>query len=793
MKVHLFLISAVCFFMLLSRITLANDLDSHFNCQNLTLYDFTTNFTDWDPNNLYQFGQSNNSIDGDGKSVFAKLEILNTNNQYIRSGIFTEFNSQVQDWSQYSSLQFGLKFQNVSQDMTADNRAPARANEDRQIFVELVESSGERFAYRIDYLDNNWNIHSIKFDDFWKRGGTNPGDGILDISSIQKLSYHVHSQITESFTEIYRVDAISLICNQVMSGTPLLSDIAQVFNIPAGAPKYSDVCVTSRGWRTENHPKYPIKTEYAVENFHPTRMDWTLVRDTTYIDSVIVKYGLTFSGVLNSKLSDFVDVYVNNNGRCENRDGKLIEWPWLDTDTNYDQFIGSANEPAYKQIYLDHAKLIYGSEAVNHLVSIQMDEPGFSIRLTEPRYDGCFGPGDLAKAVELGYPNILTDNDQNLAFQKEALGLFYAEMHDSIRTQSTIQNLGFSYNNIGHDFTDYRSSESFDFAMGELHLDSTYVKSLYSISQEAKSKGKIQVFSPTRILKDGPRDYDTNSDLYMYQTSIPQRDTIRKAIATAYASGSIHFVPWDTWFYGQTRHFGEPEEYADLFAMIRAVPQYFDYYEDAAYDISNLEDPRYSVKPISGNDPEISLLSRAIPGDSLAPIVVHVVNWGNNTSLDIDIINSYISPNQSFTASLVTPVPYVESEHVMAHQSSEVLRAGGLRSNLQSQAYQHLINTQSLDVAVLDQHRSRLSLSGIGVWSLLILSPLDCPLQIVEMANDVINSDVNAHQQIITNGIVPTGNSVRYTAGQNIQLVEDFEVITPSQFEALIVDCVTEN
>lgn len=688
--------------------------------QSQMVYNFENDIQPWVKKNTYSLGHSNTSFES-GRSVFAKVS-FDQNNQETRAGASTNFNNATQQWAAYQGIQFDFIFVNLATDNTTVGKPAGRPSGNRNIYIELKDQSGKVIKYFFSDESNNWEKRTSLWSDF-------TGDSNFDFSKVASMGFYTDRN-NQQYTEVFRFDDIELVCDSEGNNQPqvkLLSDVAKTFAIPKGAPNYSDVCLTSRGRRTLDHPKYKLRTEDAIEQFHPTRLDWTVVTDQKYVDEVIVPYGMKFSGVLNSKLPDNVGEYtVNANGRCLRSNGTKIEWPWLDTPSNYDQFVGSVNHPDYRQIYLDHASVFYNGAGVNNLVAIQMDEPGFSIRLAR-NYGGCYGGYDKLKAGELGYN--INDYNQNIQFQKASLALFYEEMHNTFKAESGIQDLGFSYNNEGYDFSENRSTQSFDFAMGELNTEITNAKDIFLAGRTAKSYGKIQVFSPTRLVKTGPNNYTTNSGLYTYQTNNAQRDLNRKAIATAYASGSVHFVPWDTWFYDQTRHYGEPDEYADLFAMIRATPQYFDGYEDAALYAPNgsLSETRYNgslpVKLTASNN-NVWAFTRAKPNDADAPVVVHLVNWGTNSSnATVEILHKHINSTGNFTATLVTPKAYNATAHEQARQQASNL-LNGLRGSYQASAYQNLINVQQIPINAVSENKMALNLSNLKTWSILIVEPV---------------------------------------------------------------------
>jgi len=390
-------------------------LSANSQClQNQMVYDFDANVVPWRGIYTYQFGQSNTNLGGvpddPYKSVFVKLNFDNTNPE-SRAGAFSNFSGVSQNWSLYSGMRWDFVFVDFEFDDTTIGRPPVRPEGSRAVYIELQDNLGNSVRYSFTDVNLDWQERTANWSEF--TGASN-----FNFTAVTSIGYYVDNSGPD-FTEVFRFDEIELICdpdNIVIPQQSLLCDVAQAFTIPKGAPKYSDVCLTSRGRRPDGAGKYPFRTETAIENFHPTRLDWTVVRDPSYINEVIVPYSIAFSGVLNSKLPDVVGGNVNSIGRClEKNTLNSIEWPWLDTPQNYDQFVASANEPGYKDIYLNHARLFYEGQGKNNLVAIQMDEPGFAYRLAL-EFNGCYGNRDQQRASQLGYN--INDPIANQEFQK---------------------------------------------------------------------------------------------------------------------------------------------------------------------------------------------------------------------------------------------------------------------------------------------------------------------------------------------------------------------------------------
>lgn len=748
-------------------------------CSNQMFYDFETNIEPWGSDQTYSYGQSGTSFDSDF-SLFAKMELI-PNGSYVRKGVFTKFNNQIQDWSQFETMRFDFIFVDVSTDPTADNRSPARPNGTRTIYIELIEQSGEKFKYEFTDDHNVWHQREVNFSDFVRRGGADnpPGDGILNLAAITDLAFHVHS-VNDAFTEVFRFDDIELVFKpEFCPIIPLLSDIAQAFNLPKGAPKYSDVCLSSRYRRFYGHNTYQQSTVDAIHAFHPTRLDWTYINDQTFITDSIIPLGLKYSGTLNTKLPDVVNGSLNSLGRCMDANGNKFIWQWM--DQNGGQYVGSVNEQDYKDIYMNHARRYYENIDTDFLVAIQMDEPGFNYRLALEN-EACYEQGS-------GYES------ESEAFISTKM--FYQEMQDLMRSESDNPDLGFSMNNDGNDYSDFVMANSFDFAMGELYDTFSNPDSLYLISKRAKSFDKMQIFSPVRYT---PADDEYNDDdLTDFYYNANDQDHIRngrQSIATAYAVGANHFVPWDTWFHGPIRHFGLPQDYADLFGFVRAIPFYLDGYEDAAFYTPNplITDSRFNGDnpvSVSSNNGKIAAFARAKPDDSNAPIIVHLVNWGeNSTNATISLLHDYLSVDGDFSAALYQPVPYDITLHEQARDSAEVL-LHKIRGDYQYSAYSHLVESITLSQTVIDQQTTSIDIAALDVWGILVITPTqECKDVLQEIDNPLITQNQHLELQIESNGRVAVGADVTYTAGESLEFLRGFQVAQSAVFHAYINSCL---
>ena len=154
----------------------------------------------------------------------------------------------------------------------------------------------------------------------------------------------------------------------------------------------------------------------------------------------------------------------------------------------------------------------------------------------------------------------------------------------------------------------------FDFGMAEMGLNKVKPDFLLRASRDARRRGKAMVYTSHQNL------------------GIP---AYRLAIAGCYATGMHFMVPWDQ-FGGvnKPRVFSRPKELADLYGFVRANTLFLDGYEDAAAVGYRLKDSRWEknlILSVEGAD-RVSAFIRAKPDDRDAPIVVHLIEWGEEPS-----------------------------------------------------------------------------------------------------------------------------------------------------------------
>lgn len=126
---------------------------------------------------------------------------------------------------------------------------------------------------------------------------------------------------------------------------------------------------------------------------------------------------------------------------------------------------------------------------------------------------------------------------------------------------------------------------------------------------EADSIGKIQVYT-----------------LKSYDKSLN-----RRTIAGCYGMGMLMLAPWDVYIPNNPRFYGEPNDYVDLYDFVLDHSQWFDEYEDFSVDGNSIVDAHYDPNTLpvwienATSDPYTFV--RTIPGDSTAPVVIHLIDW----------------------------------------------------------------------------------------------------------------------------------------------------------------------
>lgn len=407
------------------------------------------------------------------------------------------------------------------------------------------------------------------------------------------------------------------------------SEIAAKVDRPAGFPRPSAVCFSSRGKHPSNS-KDPHDAFKAAAGFHATGFYWTMGPDQEWFRE-IKRRGYTVQGWLSTILPDELFGKTRNKGRLMNARGEVIVAPWMDPRSAW----GCLNSPEYRATYLNHVKMYLDAGCD----LLQMDDPGDNY--TAIQWGGCYCPHCKAKAARLGKspPDI----------QKESTEEFYRYIRAEINACAK-RHVPFSCNS--HPGDRYFFDETFDFGMRELDHITPY--GFYRAMRAAERRGKALMFT-------------------LRSRSVAET---RRVIALAYACGSHIIVPWDVYMPGPNapRYFGRPEEYADLYGFARACAAYLDGYEDAAFLIPEAPDERYPVAPlaVSGGSENLNLFVRAVPGTPDAPVVIHCLDFSDAPKpFRLRINPARFFGDRPVTIELRAPPPYAHATHDHAEQAKD--------------------------------------------------------------------------------------------------------------------------
>jgi len=440
-----------------------------------------------------------------------------------------------------------------------------------------------------------------------------------------------------------------------------LCEIAVPYERPAGAPKPSDVCFSSR-WKRVANDKNPHDSFRAAAAFHATRFVWVYTHDKEFVEKA-KKAGYSFWCAINSMVPD-APGGGRQKGRITDLDGKLVTAPWMRAWK--DPAWGCVNSPQWRHSYLVWAKrcLDAGSDG------LQMDDPRNNYGTVN--WGGCFCEYCMTgfraflertktpeQREKMGISDVGTFDYRTYLkkinapvgdafgkwkggalkasfkdFQIESVRAFYADMRREIDKHAG-RHVPFSSNN--YDGRWEFPYELFEYGMAEVPARSAKPDRLYGCFREARRRGKAQVF-----------------------TFVSGDTTLtRQVIATAYACGGHLIVPWDVYMGSSAaRYFGKPDQYADLYKFVRDHAGLFDRYEDAAFAIPGKKDERYArLPPVQlPADTTVSAFVRAVPGKDDAPVVIHLVDWGKaETPFEVVLHNRRFSRSGSLSATLLRP------------------------------------------------------------------------------------------------------------------------------------------
>lgn len=472
----------------------------------------------------------------------------------------------------------------------------------------------------------------------------------------------------------------------------------------------------------------PFDTLEAIRSFHATRLEWIYGLTPEFVKKV-TDMGVSVSGAT----AEGTGVYdMSQPGWLEKYsiltlDLKPTTAPWMRKWATPGPWF-CVNNPAARETCLKHLK----AQIDMGIRDIQRDDPAANEAAL--RWGACFCPAcvdgfrdylkkqnlSAEKLKELGTGNLDTfDYRQYLIAQNAPVGDGFSaypggdlkRMFGQFQKESTInfhkwwreemnryagRYVPASANNGGKEFDG--TYAPFDFWIGELSMAHASPDFLYNIAVKVRSLGKGQIF--TMPLQGDP-------------VITPEwLQTIRKALATTYATGLHMEAPWDTYLPNPeaSRFFGDPKDSADLYAMARAASKYLDGYEDAAATGGVIVDPRWqkSGKPVS-EFPRLSRVSaftRAKPGDGNAPVTVHLVDWSSEPKpFHVSLRPDLFFAGRPFRVTLITPKPYDRAAHDKAFDTKD---------------YSDLINRTELGSGRV----TTFDIPALNPWGILVLEPL---------------------------------------------------------------------
>ncbi len=408
--------------------------------------------------------------------------------------------------------------------------------------------------------------------------------------------------------------------------------------MPGGAPRYSDVCFSSR-WERPRNAQDTFETFTAAGTFHATYLNWVYTTNPRFIKKAD-SLGYKMQVALTPTLPDLpFGSETNLHGRIVNKDGNPVTAPWM---KGWDNWWGCVNHPVFQKTYFAYIREALEAGAYG----FQVDDPAMGFLLLRNKWeDVCYCEHCQRKADSLG---VQPPDIQEVSAR---------EFHQKMKQQAEAlagRPVPFSCNNFEGDWELF-PFDQFDFGVAEVPERRANPEYLYATIREARRLGKAQVFT---FAND--RDW-----------------LVQKMIAATYACGGNPLVPWDVWMGGgRDRYFGKPETYAPLYAFVRANAQWLDGYEDAFYATSQ-DDPRFTGAqqlPVSFDEyrRQVHAFVRAKPGDAAAPVVVHLIDW----HVLMEPFSIRLNERRFFkkgirSVELLTPVDYDHGTHTAAGTSSD--------------------------------------------------------------------------------------------------------------------------
>jgi hypothetical protein len=149
---------------------------------------------------------------------------------------------------------------------------------------------------------------------------------------------------------------------------------------------------------------------------------------------------------------------------------------------------------------------------------------------------------------------------------------------------------------------------------------------------------------------------------------------IRRVLCLAYCLGQNFVAPWDVWLKGSERFYGDPRDYRQYFAFVRANAAWLDGYEYAAAIGPGIRDEWYGDRPpvvLEGNQAACAFV-RAMPGDGSKPVVVHLFDSGKGAQpFRLILDHARFFPGKQLACSFLTPVQLGDADHALAEATKD--------------------------------------------------------------------------------------------------------------------------
>lgn len=429
-------------------------------------------------------------------------------------------------------------------------------------------------------------------------------------------------------------------------------------------PAPNDVVMRTLQFRKVN-PGSEMDVFQAIRDFHVTRLEWTYIdfneRDRENVAKVKAM-GVLFGGAGSASLHEGISEFPSQPQSVHMLDlnGTPVVQPHM---RGWDHFrgIGDPTNPEYYDHHLAYYKKVvdWGAKVLHR------DEPESPVFAAQ-RYGGGFSPTGLAGFREWLKGNLTAEEIMNLGisdiesfdyaewlrergaptgdafasfddalkpywirFWGDATTKFWHRMISEIKKYANDPAIAFSTNNSSLQMWEPYHCE-FDYANSELMLETAHPQHIWERSQEARQRGKVQIFGAPKTRSQAVSEAEKTA-------------LLRKVFATAYACGMLAKVPWDVYDQspdGKARYFASPADLADLCAFVRA----FDWsgYEEAGAVGPGLPEIEGQTPRIEGGGGGVyAFLRRSERPD--APTLVHLIDWGVPVS-DPEQPGEFISP-----------------------------------------------------------------------------------------------------------------------------------------------------